>query len=162
MWRRSEKPAFFFALAAGLVAATLAFASDSALPPHPVEVPWGAWFAGALEGVKAGAASLIAFAVGQWGPPYVKSALSDAVIKRAVDFAFAQIEGAARGKVLTVQLSNAVAARALGYVVTQEPMVAQWLGAQIGPLVLARLSELCALPQDAISPPQLSPALLEA
>ena len=88
--------------------------------------------------------------------------LSDAAIKRAVDFAFAEVEGAARGEVLTVQLSNAVAARALDYVVSREPMVAEWLGEQIGPLVLARLSELYALPQDAIKPPQLAPVLAGA
>ena len=158
-----------FAAALALSIALAAFAltafahsADASASTHSVEVPWGAWFAGALEWIKAGAASFIAFAIGQWGPSYVKNALTEAAIKRAVDFGFATVEGAVSGQKLTLHPANAVAANALKYIVEEEPMVAGWLAEAIGARILARLAELQALPADAIKPPRLAPAGVNA
>lgn len=132
----------------------VAFAGDAAAPA-PVVIPYGNWLADALQWAERGIVVVVGGLVTAYGPPMVKLFLSDAAIKRAVDFAIANVEGATRGKVLTVDISNAVAQRALDQLVKQEPAIASWLGDAIGPRILAMLSTQVFLPTDAMQAPRM-------
>jgi hypothetical protein len=142
-----------FILAAALLSALSggAFANETA--QAPVVVPWGAWLADLMDWARTGAVGVIAWATAQFAPPLVKMFVSEAAVRRAVDYAIARVDGACRHEELTVDVSNDVAREAVRYLVTHEPAVAAWLGETIGARVLAQLSNLAALPSDAIAPP---------
>jgi hypothetical protein len=141
-----------------IVAGGGAEAQLAAAPLHdagaaPVVIPWGAWLAAALDWARTGIVALLSWAVYQFAPPLLKLFLSQSAIERAVDAAIASVEGATRGQKLSVEISNAVAERALAYIVDEEPSIAKWLGATLGPRILAQMSKIGVTPTAALTAP---------
>lgn len=120
--------AFGLALAcliAGGLAPVLAFAATAASAVAPtLSLPWGAWM---IEASQVASAALVPIAgafllrlvqrlaqhAGQFAGPLqqiLTNALIDRMVKLAVDFALAAIEGAAKGKTVDVKVAPAVIA----------------------------------------------------
>jgi hypothetical protein len=93
-----------------------------------VTLPYGDWIAG-LAGLAAQvlAPVLIAAATGlvavlPWPLRlFLTASLVERLARNALDFALNEVEGAARGRALTVDLGRAVLARAVGRAVAQAP-----------------------------------------
>lgn len=133
---------FLLALFAFLFGGVAAFAADTA----PIVVPWGAWIHDILSSLS-GVAVTAASAVVAWlAPPYVRMLISDRMVANAVNFALAKVDDAVVGKTLELHVANAVVDRAVRYAVTSEPKVAKWVGANLQPLVIAKLSALGCAP----------------
>jgi hypothetical protein len=124
-----------------------AHAADAA--SSDVVVPWGAWMSSALSSLASFAVAVLSVAVAKWAPIYVKMVVTNDLIAKAVNFGIASVEGAVAGRELDVKTANVVIAAATNYAVQSEPQLAAWVGANIMPLILAKLSELGALPADA-------------
>lgn len=60
-----------------------------------------------------------------------------------------EIKGAAKDKVLTLPVANAVLAEAAQYAVDHAPGTTKWLGDTLKPKLIARLSAAGALPDEA-------------
>ena len=125
-----------------------AFAADAA-EPAAVVLPWGAWLSAALASLGSISIAILSFVVAKWAPAYVKVLLTDDLISKAVNYGFGAVEGAVAGKTLTLEATNSVLAAAEQYAVAQAPAISKWIGANLRPLFLARLSALGAVPADA-------------
>lgn len=80
-------------------------------------------------------------------PLPVRVFVTNAMLERAVDYAIAQVEGAAKGKTLDVTTANSVLNEAIAYVITLGPSMAKRLGENLKPMLLARLSAKVTLPE---------------
>lgn len=100
-----------------VLAPALAFAAEGAAPPSALAIPWGTWV---LELAHIASAVLVPIAVTYAGilvrrySPFLAQFLTNALIDRmvnlAVDFALQAIEGAAKGKTVSVKVAPAVVA----------------------------------------------------
>nr|WP_141098360.1 hypothetical protein [Rhodoblastus acidophilus] len=95
------------------------------------------------------AIALLSFVVAKWAPAYVKVLLTDDLISKAVNYGFGAVEGAVAGKTLSLSTTNLVLAAAEQYAVSSAPAISKWLGANLRPLILAKLSALGVVPADA-------------
>jgi len=137
-------------LAFCFVTASFAFAGDgAAYALSTVVVPWGDWVSSVLASLGSIAIGLLSFVVAKWAPAYVKMLLTDDLIAKAVNYGVGAVEGAVAGKTLTLETTNSVLAAAEQYAVASAPAICKWLGANLRPLILARLSALGAVPADA-------------
>jgi hypothetical protein len=142
------KAAFASACLLCLGMASAASAGDAAAPTSIV-VPWGAWVSSALASLGSIAIAFLSFVVARWAPAYVKVLLTDDVIAKAVNYGIGAVEGAVHGKTLTLETTNLVLAAAEQYAVASAPAISKWLGANLRPLILAKLSALGVVPADA-------------
>ncbi len=140
-----------FALVLALVLSPLlwpvaAFAQDVAATK--VALPWGDWLTTLIGGIGA---IVVAFALRMlsYAPPFVSSLLTEQLLKRAVDYALGVVAGAAKGKVLEIDVANDVIRTAAQYAVDHgAPWLLAYIG-DLGPKIVARLSDAGALPADA-------------
>lgn len=114
----SKLRAYGLALACLIVfvlAPVLAFAAEAVAPASALVIPWGTWV---LELAHIASAILVPLAVTYLGylakraSPFLSVLLTNALIDRmvnlAIDFALQAIEGAAKGKTLSVAVAPAV------------------------------------------------------
>jgi len=94
----------------------------------------------------------ILLAVATWAmsflPPIVRAMMTEQLLKRAVDYAVATVEGAAAGKVITVPVANEMIRVAAQYAADNGPKLTQWLADSLGPKIIARLSDVVQLPPE--------------
>lgn len=134
------------ALALAIVlAAPVAYAADST----SVVVPWGDWVGSLLASIGTLTAAVLVYIVKTWAPSIVKTFLTDKVISDAVNYGLGAIEGAVAGKELDLKTTNAVLTAAANYAVSLEPNIAAWLGGNLRPALLSKLSALGAVPAAA-------------
>jgi hypothetical protein len=133
---------------ASIVVVSTASAAD-VTPTTTVVIPWGSWLTSLLASLGTIAVSLIAFAVNKWAPATVKPFVTDALITKAVNYGLAAIEGAVAGQTLTLSTTNQVLAAAENFALVAEPTVAKWIGDNLRPLLLSKLSELGVVPAEA-------------
>jgi hypothetical protein len=145
----------------GLVAAAIAgaialgvgaaYAGDAIAAPttSTVSIPWGDWLAAALAGSGSILALVLSWAVKAFLPPIAQTFITNDLIAKAVDYALATIEDAARGKVADVRVSNAVIAMALNWIAAYEPELQKRGSDILRPLIIARLSALGVIPPEA-------------
>jgi len=139
------------ALALAVICLILGFAPANAADATvstDVIVPWGAWLSSLLTSVVSLAITLLSYVVAKWAPTYVKVFVTDDLISKAVNYGFGAVEGAIAGKELDIKTANAVIASAANYAIQSEPKIAAWLGANLMPTILAKLSALGVLPAD--------------
>ncbi|MCX5478437.1 hypothetical protein OSH08_05445 [Kaistia geumhonensis] len=134
------------ALALAFVAlAGVAHAAAVAEPSTVVTVPIGDWIAAGAAALAASAGSVVL-----WGLRQLPGALlqrlrtlqAEQILTMAMAYGLNAVAGAARGKVLSADVGNAVAAEALGYVVEHGPnRLIKWLGGEqaIREKIIARL-----------------------
>ena len=138
------------ALALGVVLALLGFmpadAADVAGASINVAIPWGDWAASLLANFGSVIGAAAVYVIGKWAPAYVKSVVTEATITQAVHYGLAAVEGAAAGKTLTVETTNAVLTAAIHYAVQVEPAAAKWAGGNLAPMLLSRLGALGTIP----------------
>jgi hypothetical protein len=137
-----------------ILAPLVAFATDAA--PETVaqatsETTKVTWAYGAAISQWASAASAIVFAVVAWAlrllPGQIYSVIvamrADQLLLKAIDYAINMVQGASKDKSLTVDVQNAVLAKALQYVLDNAPgWLQQWMGGpvQIANKIIARLN----------------------
>jgi hypothetical protein len=131
----------------GVAHAAEAAASASTTPS--ISIPWGDWLAGGLAFSSSLLVGVLTWAAKSFLPAFAQTFLTNDVIAKAVDYALASVEGAVRGKEADVNVSNAVIATALGWIVDYEPKVQKWAGDNLEPLIIARLSALNVIPASA-------------
>jgi hypothetical protein len=93
--------------------------------------------------------AMLAWLMAKLGPEIAKtlhSAHVDQVIACAIDAGFGLVESAAKGKVLEIPVANKVIRKAAQYVADAAPELIEELGDNLGPMLVARLSALGALP----------------
>lgn len=133
-----------------LIVGGAAYAADAAAPAtSTVSIPWGDWLAGLLATTASIVAAVLSWVVGRFAPAIVKTVLTNDVIAKGVDYALAAVEGAVRGKTADVAISNEILAAAVTYIRDHYPTIAKWIGANLEPLIIARLSALGVLPAEA-------------
>jgi hypothetical protein len=132
----------------GLAPANAADASVS------VVVPWGDWVRELLVSVGSIAVALVSWVIAKWAPSYVRAILTDAAVTNAVNYALTRVEGAVAGQQLEVHVASTVVAAAARYAVNSEPRVAKWLGDNLQPVILAKLSALGVAPAAAVVLPK--------
>jgi hypothetical protein len=71
------------------------------------------------------------------------------VIAKAVDYAIATTAGAAHGKTASIPVANELIAAALNWIVANEPKIADWSGANLRPLIVAKLAASGVVPSEA-------------
>jgi len=133
-------------LALACLAVSAAHAADAAAS---VSIPIGDWLGALLTSVETLVVGLVGWVVAKWAPAVVKPILTEQLLARAVDYALAAVEGAAKGKVLTIPVTNQVIATAAEYAVANAPGLAKWLGDTLEPKIIARLSSAGVVPADA-------------
>ena len=144
-WRAS----LTFALLIVLFGWIPAHAADAAASSSDVVVPWGVWLSSLLASLVSIAVAGFSYVVARFAPAYLKLFLTNDLIAKAVNYGFGAVEGAVAGQVLDVKTANAVVSAAANYAVQAEPQFAAWLGANLMPTILAKLSALGVLPADA-------------
>lgn len=144
--RRADYLSIFtvVALIAALGAAP-AYAADAVA----VSIPIGDWISSALVDLASVLVAMASWAVAKWAPPLVRTYLTEQLLQRAVDYAIAAVKGAAKGKVLTLPVANAVLAEAAQYAVEHAPPTAKWIGDTLKPKLIARLGAAGVLPDEA-------------
>lgn len=142
----------FFAFAGALMALALispAFAQAAA--PAAVSIPWGDWLASVLTWGEKLVVLAAGAAVARWAPTFVRSILTEQMLSQAVDYAFAAVAGAVRGKMADVKTTNALISVAIGFVEQNAPAIAAKYGASLEANIIARLSAAGAVPAEASS-----------
>lgn len=128
------------------------------VPAHAAEVviPWGEWLSGLLAYSKDVIVAGVALAI-TWGARKLPGQVGEIVVamrleqllKRAVDYGIAAVEGAAKDKVLTVDITNQVIAEAVTYAAKSAPALASKFGDTIRAKILARLAGEGIVPAEA-------------
>lgn len=138
-------------LAALVTFAATALAADAVAQaaPQNVTAPYGDWIASALTASATIVVSLAGFIAHRFLPPALKLLITDSVISKGVDYAIAATAGAVRGKEAHIDLTNEIIATAARWVIGNEPKIASWAGANLQPLIIARLSALGVVPAEA-------------
>lgn len=132
-----------------LASTAVAIAADAAAPAGIV-IPVGDIVA-QLSGLIAPAAlTVLTWVVGRWVPAVIRPILTDQLLSRALDYGLGAVEGAAKGRVLTVPVASEVIRQAAQYVVDHgSPKLLKWIGDTIEDKLVARLSSAGALPPEA-------------
>jgi hypothetical protein len=131
-------------LALGLMIAS-AFAADAA--GNGVTFDLGAILSPLVQILGA-----VLLAVASWAvsflPAIVRAALTEQLLKRAVEYAVATVEGAAIGKTVTIPVANEMIRVAAQYAADNGPKITQWLADSLGQKIIARLSTVVDLPAE--------------
>lgn len=136
------------AFAAALALSPLAsLAADAA--PASVTIPWGDWLASLLTASATVLVSLIAFILHRFAPPAIAAFVTNDVIEKAVNYAIATTAGAAHGREAQIEVTNDLIAAAANWVIANEPKIADWAGANLCPLIVARLAAVGVVPAEA-------------
>jgi hypothetical protein len=134
-------------------AAAVATPSDAPASTHVI-VPWGEWVAGWIGSITVdGVIGWATWLATRLGVPWVKNILINDAVERAIGSGIATVKGAVGTETLDVKVANDVAAAALSYLVSHEPVIAKWLGDTIGPRILAQLGAMRLAPAEALAPP---------
>jgi hypothetical protein len=141
----SPRAALAYAFAVLFLGSMPAHAADAS----DVVVPWGAWLSSILSSIVSLAVAVASYVVARWAPAYLKLFLTNDLITKAVNYGFGAVEGAVAGQTLDIKTANAVVSAAANYAVQAEPRFAAWLGANLMPTILAKLSSLGVLPAEA-------------
>lgn len=132
-------------LALGLMIAS-AFAADSAAPRVTIDL-------GAILTPLVQILGALLLAVASWAvsflPAVLRAALTEQLLKRAVDYAVATVEGAAAGKTVSIPVANEMIRVAAQYAADNGPTLTKWLAASLGQKIIARLGDVVKLPEDA-------------
>lgn len=128
------------------------------VPAHAADVviPWGEWLAGSLAYFRDAIIGGVALAI-TWGARKLPGHLGDIIVamrleqllKRAVDYGIAAVEGAAKDKVLTVEITNQVIAEAVTYAAKSAPVLAGKFADSLRAKILARLAAEGVVPAEA-------------
>lgn len=123
-----------------------AFAADAV--GNGVTFDLSAWLSPLVQVLGA-----VLLAVASWAvsflPPIVKAALTEQLLKRAVDYAVATVAGAAAGKTVTIPVANELIRVAAQYAADNGPKVTKWAADSLGPKIIARLNDKVVLPAEA-------------
>lgn len=141
-------PAMALLIVSGAVA--LAVSSSGVLAADTImtnSAPWGDWVTGILSHIQtvavAAAGTGLTF-LGYRLPvivrPLINAMVQEQWLSRAIDYGFAAVEGAVKGKVLDLKTSNAVIAHAEAYAIATAPVLASKIGDLLLPKLVARLS----------------------
>lgn len=95
---------------------------------------------GVLFGVLSWAASFL--------PALVRAALTEQLLRRAVEYAVATVEGAAHGKIVTIPVANEMIRVAAQYTADNGPRLTKWLADSLGQKIIARLGDVVKLPPE--------------
>jgi hypothetical protein len=141
-------------LAIGDCTSAIAFAQEAIVTPggaavvpegSEIVVPWGAWLS-ELSSILATLLGAIVLWLFRRLPGSVTAILqtmrAEQLIQRAIDYGLNATAGAAKDKVLTVQVGNEVVAKAVAYAIDNgAPYVIRWLGGTDGLVqkIVARL-----------------------
>lgn len=135
-------------------AGSLASAPVATAAPS-VTIPVGAWTGGILDWlaeIMLGAAGLFIAFLSRNLPASVVGLVSmlvtEQTLKRAIDWAFAQVKTATKGKEVTIPTANALLDAAAEYVVANAPSLAGKLGETLRPKLVARLSAEGVMPAE--------------
>jgi hypothetical protein len=110
--------------------------TGAAVPlPTPLAIPYGAWIASLLAGLRDLLIAAAMAAVARFVPAAIRQYLTSDVLAKAVDYAIAAVDGAVKGQTLSLPATNAVLAAAENYVVASAP----GLAAELGPLLRAKI-----------------------
>jgi hypothetical protein len=142
------------AMLAALILTSPAVAADAgsaavAAQPVTVTIPWGDWLGQLLTATATIVVSLIGWTVHRFAPQSLQAFITNDVIAKAVDYAIATTAGAAHGKTASIPVSNELIAVALNWIVANEPKIADWSGANLRPLIVAKLAASGVVPSDA-------------
>lgn len=149
-----------FLLCAGMLGAH-AQAPAVIAPAAAASFPIGDLLKAFLSGTEGLAVLGMSALVYNFAPPALRELLTVPVITRAVDYAFAAVEGATKGQMLSLTTSNQVLLEAENYLLTHAPLMASWLDAALRPRIIAHLSHLGALPAHAFVSAPLGTAEIE-
>ena len=133
-----------------MLAGAAVFIAGPALADDPtrLSIPYGDWVAALGATIGAVLAAIVGRAL-SFAPAIVKTLLTEQLLKRAVDYALAAVNGAAKGKVLEIHVANEVIRKAAQYAVDNgAPWLLKWIG-DLGPKIVARLSADGAIPASA-------------
>jgi hypothetical protein len=137
-------------LAALTALAIITFAASAyAADTTSVVIPWGDWLSSLLTAVASVLVALLSFIVSKFAPTLLKTFLTNDLIAKSVNYGLGAVEGAVAGKTLTLATTNAVLAAAEQYAVASAPTISAWVGANLRPLILAKLSAFGVVPAEA-------------
>jgi hypothetical protein len=114
-----------------------------------VTIPWGDWLAYLLTASATIVVSLIGFIVHRFAPPAIAALVTNDVIEKAVNYAIATTAGAAHGREAHIEVTNQLTAAAANWIIANEPKIADWAGANLCPLIVARLAAVGVVPAEA-------------
>lgn len=122
-----------------------AFAAEAPPPSHTVTVPWGEWLAAAAPDATTILAAVVLWAlrqipgeVGAW----LRTRRVEQLLERAIGWGVNTVAGAARDKVLKMEVASDVLAEATQYAIERAPRsLIAWMGgrAAITDMIWARL-----------------------
>lgn len=142
----------YFGAALIACACTLAFtaapalAAEVAASPTTVSIPIGDYAASAVPFINSILLALIGWLFRKLPGNFVailKTMQADQLLTKAIDYALNAVAGAAKGKVLTVDVANHVLAEALNYALSHGAgWLVTWLGGEqvIAQKIIARLN----------------------
>jgi hypothetical protein len=113
-----------------------AFADDAVSASIPIDQ----WVTAILTWVRDFLVAIASLAVARFAPAFVKQFLTNEVLTKAVDYAIAATEGAAKGAVLTLPQARGVLFEAEKYAIANAPALAKRLGTSLRPMILSRIS----------------------
>jgi hypothetical protein len=147
--------AILLAAVCALGAVACARAAGLAADATTVHIPWGQWLAEAIGLAIPAAASWATWLATRLGVPWVQNILVNDAVQRAIGSGLATVQGAVANQTLDVAVADDVARAALAYLVDHEPMIVRWLGAAIGPRIVAEIGSMGLAPADGLASPKL-------
>lgn len=116
--------------------------------PAAVTFPIGDWITLFLSWARDIAVAVIVALVGTYAPAPIRMLLTNNVITKGVDYGFAIIAGAEKGKTLTVPQTNELLARAEEYIVARAPSIAKGAGNDLKAMILSRVAAAGSAPPE--------------
>lgn len=146
------------ALAGALIVGACLPALAQTTTPSAVVVPYGSWVGSVVIYLTPAIVALVAAAIGwlakRLGPvgASLKEEQLQQTVQNAVDYAAATIGHAEAGKTVSVEIGNAVVSRAVEFLIAHAPQIANALGSQLRPLIIAKMSKRGMLGPDVAAP----------
>lgn len=146
--------ALFAAVAALALWPFLALAAD----PAAVVVPWGDWLSAmirplgdALIAALLGVLTVAAARLPGWLRDILLTARAEQLLRRAAEYGIGVVDGAVKGRVAEVHVTNEVLREALAYAVRHAPDLVEKIGGNtlIREKLIPRLVEAGIIPPDA-------------
>jgi hypothetical protein len=154
------------ALSLGLLAGAATAAEIATIPGatvpiavNTVTVPWGDWLTLLLNWLRDLSLAVLPIIIAAYAPAPIKAFLTNNALQKATDYGFGIVEGAVKGKTLSVTQTNDVLRQAESYLIAQFPAVATKLGAMARAAILARVAAAGSAPEtgtvalDVVPPP---------
>ncbi len=145
----------YLALAA---ACTLSFTASAAVPLSAVAVPVGDYASQALAWAQPLAVTAVSAAIAYgcralpgWAGSLASEFLTQQRIESAVNYAVTQVEGATKGKTVSVEVGNTLVATAEQYLLKSAPWVASTLGNTLKPMILAQVAKIGVAPEGKLA-----------